>query len=120
MNHCKQIIFGFICCLTCISAFSQSSILRVLTAGNDTPVNGAIIILKPLDNRTVKKPEIYFTNRQGEAINHSAYKSSLLIHCFGYQDFTDTIDAGTPYTFHIDKTEMDLAEVVVTGQYDIN
>jgi hypothetical protein len=119
MNHCKQFIVGFLCCLTCISAFSQSSTLTVLTAGNDAPVQGAIIILKPLDNHAGKRQEIYFTNEHGEVINSSPYKSSMIIHCFGYKDLNDTIEAGTPI-LSTWKSGMNLAEVVVTGQYDIN
>lgn len=120
MNHCKQIIAGFLCCLTCIPAFSQSSTIRILNAGNDTPVSGAIIILKPLDNPALKKQEIYFSDERGEVINYSQSKSYMIIHCFGYTDLIDTIEAGMSYTFYMEKEEMILEEVVVTGQYDIN
>ncbi len=102
----------------CTSTFAQQAVIKVLVKGSETPVEGAIIILKATDQS--KKQEICFTDEQGEAIDKFQQEANLLIHCFGFKDFTDTILANQSYTFYLEKSEIDLEEVVVTGQYDIN
>jgi outer membrane receptor for ferrienterochelin and colicins len=119
MNHVKQIIIVFFFCIWSVCSVAQSA-LTVLTAGNDSPVNGAIVVLKPIDESAGKKPEILFTNNDGVVLNTVSLSSSVLIHCFGYLDFSDTIKPGQSYIFRMTRQEVNLNEVVVTGQYDIN
>src|SRR5882672_3885019 len=120
MNDCRKVIVTALCCLWCLHASPQSAIIKVLTAGSDSPVNGAIVILKPLADHPSKKQEIYFTDKNGEAVNSFPYRSVILIHCYSCKEYNDTIEPGQSYTFHIEKSTVDLNEVVVTGQYDIN
>src|SRR5262245_18767284 len=108
MNDCRKGIVTALLCLWCLHAFPQSATIKVLMAGTDTPVNGAIVILKPLTDHPSKKQEIYFTDENGEVINTFPYRSSILIHCYTCREFNDTIDPGLPYTFHMNPATVDL------------
>lgn len=103
----------------CVPAFSQAPAFTILNSDSN-PVPGAVLIFKALDPNSTKHQELYFTDENGIVTNNLSAASLLIIHCFGYSDFSDTVETGKSYTFHLEKEEMILQEVVVTGQYDIN
>jgi outer membrane receptor for ferrienterochelin and colicins len=120
MKDYSKSVVSVILCLWCVQAFPQAPVITVLSSEDHLPVEGAIVILRPLDHSTSKKQEIFFADQNGVVANTSSSRSLLIIHCYGCHELTDTIEAGKSYVFEIDKSVVDLDEVVVSGQYDIN
>lgn len=110
-----------ILCLFAHPAFAQEAATIKLIAGDtNEPISGAVIVLQPIDKNVGRKQEVYFTGEQGEVINQFPYSAFIFIQSIGYQTIQDTIEPSKSYTFQMTKLNVDLADVVVTGQYDIN
>lgn len=117
-DYRKSVVSVFLC-LWCVQAAAQLPVITVLSSEDHLPVEGAIVIIKYGDV-TSKKQEILFTDRNGTVPNTGTGTAQIFIHCYGCHELTSTIETGKTYVFEIEKSAVDLDEVVVSGQYDIN
>ncbi|MEO6166890.1 MAG: TonB-dependent receptor [Chitinophagales bacterium] len=121
MENRKRSWLGLIFTLLLFPAFAQEyGTIKVMNAEIQQPVDDAIILLQSLNKKSDRKQEIYFTDKNGVATNAYPEKSIAYIQAFGYKTIQDTVIPFLSYTFYLQKLEVDLNEVVVTGQYDIN
>jgi outer membrane receptor for ferrienterochelin and colicins len=120
MSACSKIVLVIFLCLWYCRSNAQHATITILTQEDQVPVEGAIVILKPVENAAGRKQEILFTNHSGQVPNTPAAPSLITVSCLGCETITDTVMPGLTYVFRITKSPVDLDEVVVSGQYDIN
>lgn len=120
MNKCCRFFLILVICSRSFEAQSQAATITVRSAVDGIPIPGAIVMIKPIGITSGKEQEILFSNDQGLVSNSAAVTSEILIHCFGFSDVKDTIEAGRSHVFELTPAALNLDEVVVSGQYDLN
>lgn len=98
----------------------QAGTIRILDAETLEPIENVIVVMEPMQKSTGKKQLIAYSNQLGEVINMAPSVSICYFQILGYQNVADTIEPFADRTIFLQKSAINLGEVVVTGQYDIN
>lgn len=121
MRCSNGVWYGLILMGLVFPAFAQEQgTISVLDSITLQPVSNAIVIFQPHQNSPDKKQKIYYTNQDGAVFTDLKDNAFIYIQRLGYEDFQDTVFQPFSDTIYLRRSSVSLAEVVVTGQYDIN
>jgi outer membrane receptor for ferrienterochelin and colicins len=80
------------------------------------PIEDAIIAYHPVHLKSFQK--IAITDRHGKAVLQTETAISLVISCIGFVTIADTLEAKQSQTYTLKTSNVNLKDVVVTGQFE--
>src|ERR1700742_3740679 len=119
MKTVKAVLVFFFLLASGLFAFGQQGAVITIKSDKDSSaVDGAICILQPLQKGA--RQQVMLSDKDGK-ITYNGYGASLLtIQSQGYKIFADTIEPGKTYTVWLQRQNVNLDEVVITGQYNVS
>lgn len=97
-----------------VFTFGQQHV-RVLN-DKGAPIEDAIVTYHPVHLKSFQK--IAITDHNGKALIHTETPISLVISCIGYVTIADTLEAKQSQTYTLKTNNINLKDVVVTGQFE--